>query len=527
MNQASDSPFFTLELLGITKVYGTTEVLHGVDLRVRARSMHALVGANGAGKSTLLKIAVGATPVTAGRVLVNGLERHFAGPLEARKAGIGMVFQERSLVPDLSVADNILLNGEMKRAGLIDKRAEVRETRRIFEQLGVPISPIALVGQLGVADQQMVEIAKALRLATSVLILDEPTAALSEREVRRLFAVIRQIASSGVGIVYVSHRLAEVFELCDEISVLRDGRIAMSTTVVKTNMREVVEAIVGGVVQDAPEGSAMGETHLDRPSKVREQAPVLEVHGLHVSSKLQDLSFEVRSGEILGVAGLAGSGRSTLLKALFGVIPRRSGEISIAGRKVNPISPAEAIVRGLFLIPEDRKTEGLVLSHSVEANLVVSILRHLRIGPFVNGRRSARVALQAIERLRIQPRDHRQPVEWLSGGNQQKVVLGKAFNARGRVLLLDEPTFGVDVRSRAGIKALVRAFADEGNGVVWVTSDLRELREVADRILILADGTVRDIVSNWPQRRTESEITHLMQPRLVIQSNESAGYVRR
>jgi ribose transport system ATP-binding protein len=519
MNRASDSPSFALELLGIAKVYGTTEVLHGVDLRVRTSSIHALVGANGAGKSTLLKIAVGSTPTTAGRVLVNRLERHFASPLEARRAGIGMVFQERSLVPDLSVVDNILLNGEIKRAGLIDKRAEVRETRRIFEQLGVPISPMALVGHLGVADQQMVEIAKALRLATSVLILDEPTAALTEREVQRLFTVVRQIATSGVGIVYVSHRLAEVFELCDEVTVLRDGRIVMSTAVAQTNMREVVEAIAGGVVQDVQESSATGEKHLDRSSEVREQAPVLEVRGLHVGTKLQNMSFEVRPGEILGVAGLAGSGRSTLLKALFGAIPRRAGEIHIAGRQVNPASPAEAIRQGLYLIPEDRKTEGLVLSHSVEANLVVSILRYLRIGPFVNGRRSARVALQTIERLRIRPAAPRQPVEWLSGGNQQKVVLGKAFNARGRVLLLDEPTFGVDVRSRAGIRALVRAFADAGNGVVWVTSDLRELREVADRILLLADGAVRDIVSNWPQRRAESEITHLMQPRSVIQAN--------
>src|SRR5436309_5218794 len=279
MTPAPDSPSSALELLGIVKVYGTTEGLHGVDLRVRPGSIQALVGANGAGKSTLLKIAVGATLATAGRVLVNGIERHFASPLEARKAGIGMVFQERSLVPDLSVVDNIFLNGEIKRAELIDKRAEVRETHRIFEQLGVQISPTALILQLGVADQQMVEIAKALRLATSVLILDEPTAALTEREVQRLFTVVRQIASSGVGIVYVSHRLAEVFELCHEATVLRDGHVVMSTAVTETNMREVVVAIAGGVVQ---EGDIVGEKPLGRPTEVREQPPLLEVRGLHV-----------------------------------------------------------------------------------------------------------------------------------------------------------------------------------------------------------------------------------------------------
>jgi len=462
---------------------------------------------------------VGATPATAGRVIVNGLERHFSGPLEARRAGIGMVFQERSLVPDLSIVDNIFLNGEIRRAGLIDGRAEVRETQQIFERLGVQIPPTALVGRLGVADQQMVEIAKALRLATSVLILDEPTAALTEREVQRLFAVVRQIASSGVGIVYVSHRLAEVFELCDEVTVLRDGRTVMSTPVRETSMRDVVEAIAGGIFQHAHEGAATSETQTHRSLRSGERSPLLEVRGLHVGTKLRDICFEVCAGEIVGVAGLAGSGRSTLLAALFGVIPRRAGEIRVAGRRVNPSSPAEAIRQGLYLIPEDRKTEGLVLSHSVEANVVISILRRLCLGPLINGKRSAEVALQTIAQLRIQPADRRQPVEWLSGGNQQKVVLGKAFNARCRVLLLDEPTFGVDVRSRTEISARVRAFADAGNAAVWVTSDLRELREVADRILILADGTLRDIVPNWPQRRGESEIAHLMQPRSVVHAD--------
>jgi ribose transport system ATP-binding protein len=226
--------------------------------------------------------------------------------------------------------------------------------------------------------------------------------------------------------------------------------------------------------------------------------------------KLQDISFEVRPAEILGVAGLAGSGRSTLLKALYGIVPRQSGEIRVAGRQIKPTSPAEAIRHGLYLIPENRKSEGLVLSHSVEENLVISVLKRLCVGPLIDARRSIRLALQNIAQLRIHPADLRRPVEWLSGGNQQKVVLGKAFNAGGKVLLLDEPTFGVDVRSRAEIRTRVRAFADAGNGAVWVTSDLQELRDVADRILILADGRVRDVVSNRPQR-AESEITHLIQ----------------
>jgi len=355
----------------------------------------------------------------------------------------------------------------------------------------------------------MVESAKALRLASAVLILDEPTAALTEREVHRLFTIIRQIASSGVGVVYVTHRLAEVFELADEVTVLRDGRVVLTAAAANTNLGEIVEAIAGGAVQDSEEPDT---EHLGRCEQARAQLPVLDVRGLQVGTKLQDVSFNVRQAAILGVAGLAGSGRSTLLKALFGAVPHRTGDIRVSGRKVDLNSPAQAIRDGIYLIPEDRKTEGLVLSHSVEANLVVSILGRLRVGPLINTRHSAHVARETIEKFGIRPNDPRRPVEYLSGGNQQKVVLGKAFNTRCRVLLLDEPTFGVDVRSRAKIRTRVRAFANAGKGVVWVTSDLRELREVADRILILADGTVRDLLSNWPQRRTEFEITHLMQP---------------
>ena len=503
----ADAASFALELVGVVKVYGATKVLHGVDLRVRSGSIHALLGANGAGKSTLLKIAMGATAATAGRILVHGAERLFSSPLEARRTGIGMVFQERSLVPQLSVVDNIFLNGELSRRGLIDGPAEIAECRRIFEQLGVRIPPTAPVGELGIADQQMVEIAKAVRLASSVLILDEPTAALTEREVERLFTVVRQIARAGVGIVYVSHRLAEVFALCDDVTVVRDGRVVLSGPVGATHMGEIVEAIAGST---AKEVGATDEREGARAPDPGGGTPVLAVSGLRVGAKLRDVSFDVRPAEILGVAGLAGSGRSTLLKALFGIVPRRSGEIRIAGRKVKPTTPAQAIRHGLYLIPENRKTEGLVLSHSVEENLVLSVLRRLCIGPLVSARRRARLARQNIAQLRIHPPDHRGPVEWLSGGNQQKVVLGKAFNAGGRVLLLDEPTFGVDVRSRAEIRTRVRAFTDAGNGALWVTSDLQELRDVADRILILADGSVRGVVSNRP-RRTETEITHLIQ----------------
>jgi ribose transport system ATP-binding protein len=499
---------FSLELVRIIKSYGAIEVLHGVDLRVRPGTIHALLGANGAGKSTLLKIAVGAETPTSGHITLNGRELHLSNPLEARRHGIGMVFQERSLVPQLSVLDNLFLNSEVRQGGFIDRRSQLREARQIFERLGVHIPPAELVGRLSIADQQMVEIAKALRLASAVLILDEPTAALTEREVGRLFSVVRQIAKSNVGIVYVSHRLAEVFELCDEATVIRDGRVVLSAPVARTNLLEVVEAIAGGAVKGM---QAPADFEPDGSPPSRNAPPVLEVRGLTVGAKLNEVSFEVRRAEILGIAGLAGSGRSTLLKALFGLARSQKGGISIDGGNVEPSSPKRAIEAGFFLIPEDRKTQGLVLSHSVEANLVLPILDRICSGLLISAKRSAQAALEMIAQLRIHPPEPRRPVDWLSGGNQQKVVLGKAFSAHARVLLLDEPTFGVDIRSRSEISSRIRSFADEGNGVVWVTSDLRELREVADRILILAGGRVRHIVSNRPQARSESEITHLIQ----------------
>src|SRR5215207_3608459 len=316
-----------LQMEGISKRYGPTEVLHDVDLDVRSGTIHALVGANGAGKSTLLKIAVGATPPTSGRMLVSETEHRFASPVEARRSGIGMVFQERSVLPELSVADNVFLNDELRQRGLIDKRGQTREAAEIFRRLGVEISPEARVGHLGVGDQQMVEIAKALRLAKSVLILDEPTAALTEREVRRLFSVLRQITQSGVGIVYVSHRLAEIFELCDEITVLRDGRVVMAQAVSETNMREVVDAIAGRAVQQV---HGRSERTAGDPS----EPPVLSVRDMQFGTKLKNVSFEIMAGEIVGVAGLAGSGRSTLLKGLYGDVPRHGGTVFLDGKKV-------------------------------------------------------------------------------------------------------------------------------------------------------------------------------------------------
>jgi ribose transport system ATP-binding protein len=495
-----------LEMRGIVKSYGATRALQGVDFRVDKGSIHALLGQNGAGKSTLLKVAVGATAPDAGEVLVDGRELHRASTGTRRRSGVGMVFQELSVLPDLSVADNVFLGDEHRTSvGLIDRRRQIRETAQMFERLGERIDPLVPLGKLSAGDQQMVEIVKALRLARSVLILDEPTAALTEDEVHRLFTVLRQIARSGVGLVYVSHRLTEVAALCDEVTVLRDGKIAASGPTAQVGVDKIVSIMVG-------EGGAdRTDAVVERRSKPGEGEALMAVRGLAVQPKLRDVSFDLRPGEVVGVAGLAGSGRSVLLKSLYGVIRSSAGEVRVKGRVVTLRSPAAAIRAGLYLIPEKRHAEGLVLEHSVEANLSLSILKQLRRAGFYDGRHSEARARELVDGLGIRCRGVRQPVLHLSGGNQQKVVLGKAFNAAASILLLDEPTYGVDVHATAEIRRRIRGFADEGNAVLWVTSDVRELLAVADRFLILADGTVKDSLPNGPGT-TEAELTHAIQP---------------
>ena len=362
----------------------------------------------------------------------------------------------------------------MRRHGLVDTAAERREVERLFALLRVDIRPMPeLVNSVSPTSKWSRSPGAAAR--DSVMISDEPTAALTEKEVTRFFAVVQQIAATGVGIVYVSHRLGEIFELCDDVTIVRDGRAILSTRVADTSMKQVVEAIAGGVVEEGRLASSANGSDEAAP-------PVLAASGPAVGSKLRVVAFTLRPGEVVGIAGLAGSGRSTLLKALFGLIRRNAGDVHVAGRLVRPTSPAQAISAGLYLIPENRKTQGLVLSHSVADNLVLSILDRLCVGPLLGRRKIAAAAAESVRTFRIHPPDPSKIVERLSGGNQQKVVLGKAFNARGRVLLLDEPTFGVDIHSRAEIGARVREFVDAGNAALWVTSDLRELADVADKI---------------------------------------------
>jgi ribose transport system ATP-binding protein len=498
---------FALDMSSISKRFGQTLVLDDVTFRVRRGTVHGLVGHNGAGKSTLMKIALGGVEPTSGTVRIGGTQLGYSRPAEARQAGVGMVLQELSLIPTLSVADNIFLNAEKTgRLGTIASRTQHREAAALLAELGIgSVRPAQTVGELGIAEQQMVEIAKALRLTRQLLILDEPTAPLSRREVERLFELVRHAAGMGVGVVFITHHLREVFEVCDELTVLRGGRVVLASRTSATTLGAVVTAIVGSEL-------AAVEQHEDaHPEPERTGPPMLAVSGLEVRGKLEDVTFDVRPGEIVGIAGLAGSGRTTLLKALFGEIRPVAGSLTLDDRPYRPGSPGAAIRSGVFLIPEDRRVHGLVLMHTIEQNTVLSILRRVSPGYLYRPAPARRETSRMIRMLDVRTTGPGQTSSELSGGNQQKVVLAKAMAAGPRLFLLDEPTFGVDVQTAAAIIGHIRDLVSQGKAAIWVSSDIAELLHVADRVLVLADGTLKTIVPRGSPGFTEDALLHAIQ----------------
>jgi len=492
-------------MTGVSKRFGPTLVLDNVDFRVRSGTIHGLVGHNGAGKSTLMKIALGSVAPTEGTVRIGETRLTYSRPAEARFAGVGMVLQELSLIPSLSVVDNIFLNAEKRTAvGTISARAQRREARALLRNLGITgINPSRPVGELGVAELQMVEIVKAVRLSRRLLILDEPTGPLARAEVGQLFDLIRRTAALGLGVVFITHHLREVFEICDEVTVLRDGRTVLHAQTAETTVDAVVHALVGR------ELASVEADRAPRPPAAGE--PLLAVRDLTVRGKLERVSFTLLPGQIVGIAGLAGSGRTVLLKSIFGEIRPEHAEMRLKGRRYRPRSPAEAIARGVFLVPEDRRVHGLVPIHTVEQNAVLSILRRLKRGLFYRPRAARRLVRGMVDTLGIRLTSVRQLVPELSGGNQQKVVFSKALLSEPDLFLLDEPTFGIDVHTAADIVRLIRGEVEGGKAALWVTSDLPELLHVADEILVLADGAIKEVVPRGAPGFTEEALLHAIQ----------------
>ena len=471
-----------VEMRGIEKVFATP-VLRGVDLTLRAGEVHALAGGNGAGKSTLMKILQGVHRPDTGTITVGGRTVSFGSTGDAEAAGIGMVFQEFSLVPTLTVARNVWLNHEPTRFGIIDDRTMVRRAGEILAGMGVDLDPTAEVRTLATGYWQLTEIAKALALDAKVLIMDEPTASLTKSESEALFALIERLKARGVSIVYISHRMEEIYRICDRITVLRDGGVVLTAPVAELSPERIVEAIVGRRMENTLEWQ-------ERAGAAPGGEPLLEVRNLTAASGITDLSFSLGAGEILGLAGLMGSGRTELARLLFGIDRPSAGQILLRGEPAGITNPKIAIAKGIALVPEDRRQQGLVLEHTVRDNLLLPALGGLRRGGLVDDRRGDGLVERIIDRLKIQVSSPAWPVRLLSGGNQQKVVIGKWLVREPDVLILDEPTAGVDIGTKTEIIQRIRELADAGTAVIVISSELAELLAVSDRVLVLRHGAV-------------------------------------
>ncbi|HET6826378.1 MAG TPA: sugar ABC transporter ATP-binding protein, partial [Amnibacterium sp.] len=454
-----------VETRAISKSFGPVTVLRDIDFDVRHGEVHALAGGNGAGKSTLMKIIQGVYQPSAGEIFVGGERVNITSIQDAKAAGIGMVFQEFSLVPSLTVAQNIFLGIEPLSGGFINDKESVRRTRAVLAEMEVDLDPKAEVGRLGTAYWQLTEIAKALAQNARVLIMDEPTASLARHETAALFALIERLKARGISIIYISHRMDEVYQVADRITVLRDGRKLFTSDLSQTSPAAIVEGIVGKKIE--------GElTYRPRERGAARQEVLLEARGLNAGPRVRDVSFTLHAGEIVGLAGLMGSGRTELARVLFGIDAIKRGEVLIRGKKVDLSSPDRAIAAGLALIPEDRRDQGLVLDHSVRENLLLPLLEKIRRGPLLSGSAGRELAASLIKRFGVKVANPGRPVRLLSGGNQQKVVLAKWLGTDPRILILDEPTAGVDIGTKSEILDRIRSLADEGRAVLIISSEL-------------------------------------------------------
>ncbi len=466
-----------LRLDHVSKSFGPVQVIDDVSVDVHPGKVQVLLGENGAGKSTLIKMMSGIYQPDAGHIEIDGARVHLPDVKAAEAHGIATIHQELNLVPSMSVAENIVLGRTPSRFGLVDRRSMNRIAREALERIGLDVPLQVPVGGLGVARQQLVEIAKALSQKARMLILDEPTAALTGKEIDQLFGVVEELRADGVGMVFISHHLDEIRRIGDSVSVLRDGKL-MKEVPATTEERELITLMVGRDIED--------QFPRRRPETYGDV--LLKVEGLHRHGVLHGIDFEVRAGEVLGIAGLVGAGRTETLRAIFGADPYDAGAVTVRGTHLPRHDIAAAIRAGIGLVPEDRKADGLILDHSVAHNAGLATFRSHAKGPLVDRAGERRRAAEVTERLNVRMAGLDQHIRNLSGGNQQKVVFGRWVLAGSNVLLLDEPTRGVDVGAKVEIYELINAVTDAGGAVVMVSSELPEVLGMSDRILVMSNG---------------------------------------
>ena len=486
-----------LHMQNIRKEYPGVLALDDVSFELASGEVHCLVGENGAGKSTLMKILSGALPKDAGTIMIGGTDCHIASPADSQKHGIGMIYQDFKLVPELSIAENILLGNEPRKGKgpFIDYRAMHEIARKILARLGEQLDVTAAVSTISVAKQQVVEIAKALSRKIRILALDEPSAALTDHELKNLFDVIRTLKSEGVGIIYISHRLEEIFEIGDRVTVLRDGKHIQTCPIGDADRRGLVRWMVG--------------RELEKEFPVKELQRGGEVFTIeHLNAgMLRDINLTLHKGEILGLAGLVGAGRTELARVVFGADPKESGTIRLERKEINPHSPREAIDLGIGLLTEDRNKYGLIMKMNVRENITLSNLREVVRGFFVRRAPEVDAATKFMESLRIKTPSIEREVENLSGGNRQKVVLARWLFTNSRLLLFDEPTVGIDVGVKFEIYTLMLNLAARGIGVLVISSDLPELLGLADRIAVMCEGRIAGVLAR--DEATQEKIMHL------------------
>ncbi|HEM9623963.1 TPA: sugar ABC transporter ATP-binding protein [Streptococcus agalactiae] len=484
-----------IDMRNISKSFGTNKVLEKIDLELQSGQIHALMGENGAGKSTLMNILTGLFPASTGTIYIDGEERTFSNPQEAEEFGISFIHQEMNTWPEMTVLENLFLGREIKTTfGLLNQKLMRQKALEAFKRLGVTIPLDIPIGNLSVGQQQMIEIAKSLLNQLSILVMDEPTAALTDRETENLFRVIRSLKQEGVGVVYISHRMEEIFKITDFVTVMRDGVIVDTKETSLTNSDELVKKMVGRKLEDY------------YPEKHSKIGPVaFEVSNL-CGDNFEDVSFYVRKGEILGFSGLMGAGRTEVMRTIFGIDKKKSGKVKIDDQEITITSPSQAIKQGIGFLTENRKDEGLILDFNIKDNMTLPSTKDFSKHGFFDEKTSTTFVQQLINRLYIKSGRPDLEVGNLSGGNQQKVVLAKWIGITPKVLILDEPTRGVDVGAKREIYQLMNELADRGVPIVMVSSDLPEILGVSDRIMVMHEGRISGELS-----RKEADQEKVMQ----------------
>ncbi|WCK53189.1 sugar ABC transporter ATP-binding protein [Aneurinibacillus sp. Ricciae_BoGa-3] len=492
---------YVLKMENIEKAFNGIPVLKKASFSLAKGEIHALCGGNGAGKSTLMKILTGVYSKDDGTIDIDHHKVEINSMQDAEKNGIAMIFQEFSLIPTLTVAQNIFLTREPRSAKtFINDKECVRAAEAILKTLNVDINPNVTVDSLGVGYWQMVEIAKALSKNAKILIMDEPTASLSESETISLFKLVNQLKENGISIVYISHRMAEIFEICDKITVLKDGRTILTEECKNLTMDKVVESMMGA---EAGKSFEWIERTFNRPEQ-----PILEVKNLAYGNRVKDVSFKLYPGEIVGLAGLMGSGRTEIARCLFGMNRPDAGEVLIDNQKVKRTK--DAIRNGIALVPEDRRKQGLVLDHTVRDNMMLPMIKKLTKGLFVDDSKGSELTSEYIDKLNIKTDGVSKIVKLLSGGNQQKIVLAKWLAQHPKVLILDEPTIGVDIGAKSEIVEIIRSMANDGMAILVISSELEELLAVSDRVLVLYNGTITKELYR-KNIESEEELHHAIQ----------------